>query len=130
MANEAVEKTILQTEGIDFLCADSVGIEKGTLLKLSGEKTVAAANAIGNVFMGVCSREKIAGDGRSHASVKNKGIYDMVAGCAITEGMLVKLSGNNTITTADLATDVISGMVIGKALETATNGEAIEVLLL
>jgi len=133
MANEATIKVRLD-DPIDFTCADGNGIEKGTLLKLSDPRTVEASTATGEVFAGIAAREKIANDGRTQIAVFRRGVFDLTlaTGSTCTAGELVILSGANLIASINdyaggVATAIASGYVVGKALETGSSGETIEV---
>ncbi len=130
MANEAVLKLKASTP-IDFIVADGTGIEKGTICQLTDPRTASASDGA-NVFAGVARREKIASDGRTRLSmiVGPGDIFDMKdAGDGITAGGLVSLSGANLIKQATEA-EVVTGAAFGKALETASAGETIEVMLI
>ena len=132
MANEATLK-LKRSEPIDMKCNETA-IEKGTLLKFSGDREIAASSST-DVFAGVARREKIAGDGRTQLSVFTGpgDVFDMRAGggTTISVGELVKLSGANLIEGDVVEADIIAGKVVGKALEAATVGTAstIEVML-
>jgi hypothetical protein len=128
MANEAV--LIYETEiPIPFTCADNAGIEKGTVLKLADPATVSACSADNDIFIGIAAEEKIANDGKTKIAVYTKGIFKMtVSSTGSTVGLHQVIKGANTI--GDYTTlDDEKGYVIGKALETGTNGETILVLV-
>ncbi len=130
MADEAILK-LKASEPIDFIVADGAGIEKGTICKLADPRTASASSGA-DIFAGVARREKIAEDGRTRLSmiVGPGDIFDMKdAGAGITAGGLVSLSGANLIKQATEA-EVVTGAAFGKALETATASEVIEVMLI
>lgn len=124
MANEAVlyRETHLPEQ---FTCADGAGIEKGTVLKLSDPNTVAASSADNDIFAGIAAEEKIASDGNTKIAVYTRGIFKMVvSSTGSTVGVNQVIKGANTI--GDYTTlDGEKGYVVGKALETGTNGETI-----
>lgn len=133
MANEAVIVEL----GVDggrptrFTCADGAGISKGTLLKLADNRT-ASASAARDVFAGIAAADKVASDGATTISAYTKGIFDLTCNATdgITAGDWVGISGANLIYSqqnADVTT--ISGGLLGKALEDASAGEVIQVML-
>ena len=133
MANEAVTIELHgrpEGEGVRFTCADSVGIEKGTLLYFVDPRTASGSHvaSTGNAFAGVAAAEKVASDGSVAITAYTKGIFDLTtsAGVGITAGQIVSLSGANLIKTATEA-EIAAGGAIGKALETATASEVIAV---
>ncbi len=129
MANEAVLIYELEPP-IPFTVADGVGIEKGTVCKMTDPMTAAAATADNDVFAGITSEEKIASDGKTKLGLYMRGIFKMVITAAntTTVGQQVVIKGANTIggyTTLDSET----GYKVGKALETGTAGESVLVLV-
>lgn len=128
MANEAVLKLRLD-HPINFTVADGTGIEKGTVMKLTDSKTASASSANGDIFAGIAAREKVANNGVTSLALFRRGIFDMVdSGAGTTAGMWVKIAGTNTIAVANEA-EVADGKGIGIALETASAGETIEILV-
>jgi len=128
MANEAVPVEG-DYEVHDFTVADGATIEQNTLCQLADPRTASASDGA-NVFAGIAMTEKKADDGSTELGLATTGIFDLTcnAGAGITAGALVSLSGANLIKTATEA-EVITGAAFGKALETATAGEVIEVKL-
>ena len=120
MANEATvinfPKSYMAT---DFTVADNTGIEKGTILKISGARTVAAAGADNDICAGIAAAEKVAGDGRTQLAVWRSGIFDCYFDSAVTVGQDVTISGANTLK-AYTTLDDEKGAVLGKALEAVT----------
>ena len=68
MANEHLLLT-QKTFPISMTCAVGTGIEKGSVLKLSDENTVAASTAANDLVAGVAYTEKIANDGMVQIAV-------------------------------------------------------------
>jgi len=130
MANEAVLVQQLEDRLLEVTIADTA-FEKGTVLKLSDPNTGAASSADGDIFLGILATEKVSGDGQTRVAVWRHGVFDMknVTGETITAGAPVKISGANLITIADDDTVENAGQVIGIALQSATSGEVIEVLV-
>src|SRR3990167_7920594 len=128
MANEAV--LIVELEApVSMTVSNTAAIEKGTVLKLSDPFTVAAATADNDIFAGIAAEEKIASDGKTKIGVYLSGIFKMtVSATGSTVGKNQVIKGANTI--GDYTTlDGELGYVIGKALETGTNGETILVFV-
>lgn len=142
MANEAVIVELMgQPSGVPirFTCADGVGIEKGTLLWFSDNRTISGAsvdcNLTGKAFAGIAATEKVASDGSTTIGVWTKGIFDLTSVAAAgTEGAIgaghyVVLSGSNLIARLKDNATILSGAVIGKALEDASASEVIQVAI-
>jgi len=127
MANEAILRVRLDNP-IDFTVADGAGINKGTVCQLTDPVTASASAADGNLFAGIAAREKVASDGRTRLACFRRGIFDMVTTGTITIGQLVTIGGAN-IVKAVAAGEAESGAVVGQALEAASGGEVIQVLV-
>jgi len=131
MANEAVKLQQGVKNSRRYQCAD-VAITKGTLLMLTDPNTASGSNiatgATPSVFAGIAAMDKVAGDGATDIAVDVDGVFDLTcnAGTGITAGALVVMSGANLIRAA-AAGDLLTGAVVGKALETATASEVIAV---
>lgn len=124
MANEAVLIVATQPP-IPFTVADGAGLEKGTLLKISDPRTVAAADGITNYIGGILAEEKIASDGLTQRGVYRGGIFKVTASGSIAVGDLCGFYENNQVySISALQTISTSGSrVAGIALETAADTE-------
>ena len=116
----------------DYTCADGTGIEKGTLVYYSGDKTVAITTGAKPIIAGITAREKVADDGRTQISVYKKGYFDMYASGAI--GLGQPLGGSETpnmVCAADtIGASAYSGsQVIGYADQAATGGTNTEQIM-
>lgn len=129
MGNEAILKLKLDIP-FDWIIADVRGVEKGTVMKMSGVGIAAASTGNGDIFAGIARREKKALDGRTRLSLFRRGIFDMVAASpdTINAGAWVTSSGVNLIRTATSA-EHISGKVIGIAREEITSGSTGEIMV-
>lgn len=131
MANEAVFLEINENcNAKQMTVAAGTSISKGTLLKLSGDNTVSASAADSDVYGGVAAADKDGTDSSTTLAVyvpnqQNK--FDMKCGAAVTLGNLVSLSDANMIKPATEA-EVVTGDVIGKAMEAGDVAEVIVVL--
>ena len=107
MVNEAVLRH-WQEDPMDFILNDATGVEKGTIMKLSGTSSrrvvATAATDLSQISCaGIARREKITDTGRTRLSVFRKGVFDMVtvatpgAEGPIQSGDPVSISGVNTI---------------------------------
>ena len=129
MANEAT-----QVEGPyeihDFTVSNTTGIEQGTLCKLADPRTASATAGTADVFAGVAATEKVASDGSVELGLWTTGIFVMTAvtGGSITAGAMVVTSGANLIRPA-VAGELLTGAVIGKAIEDIAAGSTGEVKL-
>lgn len=129
MADEAV---LVEGEGgvQDFTVNDSVTIEKFTLCKLADPRTASATSGTGDIFAGIAATEKNSTDNASELGLWTEGIFKLtnVAGPSITAGAMVVTSGANLIRTA-VAAELLTGAIIGKALETMASNTQGEVRL-
>lgn len=128
MANEAVCIEAPESHEIRrYTVADGTGIAKGTLLKLADPNTASATSADNDPFAGIALEEKTANDGITEISAAVGGIWDLKdSGAGITAGAIVNIGGANVII-ASAAADLLTGSVVGKALETAGAAEVIRV---
>ena len=122
MANEAV-KVEGPYEVHDFTVADGATISAMTLCTFSDPRTAVASSAVGTaaapiVWAGIAGTEKTASSGATNLGLITTGIHKLTAGQNVPAGSLVTLSGTNLIMPVLDADAVLSGAVIGKALET------------
>lgn len=122
----ALESTLVfeTSVPIPFTCADGVAIPKGSLLELSDPMTVAITNGDNDAIIGVAAEEKVANDGKTSISVYTSGIFKGYAGAAgVTAGQSI-ISDTGTGAANELVnSDVNSENIVGRALETATDGQ-------
>lgn len=131
MANEATLR-VRRSDPKNMTCADGTALPKGTLVQISGDRTVTATSADGEFFDGIVARDKIASDGRTTVPVFFDGVFDITtvaSPAAIAVGEKVKVSGANLVDLADDDTIANSNEVVGTAQEavTATAQETIRV---
>jgi hypothetical protein len=128
MANEAAIRDRF-SNAVDFTWyADAAGALKGTILKLSGARTVAPCGADNDIAIGILARDKIASDGRTQVAVYLDGIFDCLVQDTVALGDDLSISGANILKKCTTL-DGEKGYVLGKALETGTTGTVIQVLL-
>jgi len=125
MAN-ATAVLLYETEApINFQCAEAAAFEKGDAVTLTGATegmVVAVTSSNNDIFGGIVAEEKIANVGTT-VSVYRRGYFKVEAGTSgITIGLTATIEAKNEFTTG-AATDVENGIVFGRALETATNGQ-------
>ena len=131
MANEAVIIELpLGGRPRRYTVADAQQISGGTLLRLI-EPNTASGSSLATVqepFAGIATMEKVANDGSTEISAYTYGVFDLTctATGAVPCGAAVVMSGANLIRAA-VAAEIISGMIIGKALEEGTANEVIRV---
>lgn len=128
MANEAV---VVENPSIirDFTVADGATIEQFTICQLSSDPRTATASSGADVFAGIAMTEKKASDGQINLGLALNGVFDLTCTTAgVTLGAMVVLSGANLIRDA-VAGELLTGAIVGKALETGTGSEVIEVLV-
>lgn len=126
MANEA---TIIELfnggRPIRYTCADGATIEKGAIAVLTDPRTVITHAAAAATCVGIVAAEKVASDGAVTISVYTDGIFDITAAAAgaTTVGAMVSTSATANMTTAAIAADLLSGVVLGQVLEAQANDE-------
>lgn len=129
MANEAVLLAANNATAIDMSCPNEVGIEKGALLKLSGDNTV-ITSAGADIFIGIAAAEKVAADGSTRIGVYPRGCgadFDITcSSSAVTLGAVVALSGVNVIKDA-IEADFPNGKAFGQTYEAGSAAEVIRV---
>lgn len=122
----ALETTLVfaTTAPIPFTCADGTGIEKGALLVLSDPFTVATTSGDTDPIVGIAAEEKIANDGKTKIGVYTTGIFKGYAGLAgVTAGMAIITDTATGAANELVVADVNSEHIVGRALETAADGE-------
>ena len=111
--------------------AAGTSISKGDLLKLSADNTVAISAANSDIYGGVAAADKDGTDSSVTLGVHVPGAlnkFDMTCGGGgCTLGALVSLSGANVIKDATAA-EILTGDVIGKAMEAGNAAEVVVVL--
>jgi len=110
-----------------YTVADGAGIPIGTILKLTDPNTAIATSADNDPFAGIAWEEKTASDGITEITAALDGVWDIeTTNAAITAGAIVNVGAANQIITS-AAADLLTGSVVGKALETCAATEVIRV---
>lgn len=128
MAYEAVLIHELEP-AIPFTVADSGGIEKGALLKITDPMTAAASAANADVIAGIAASEKITNDGKVKLGVYRRGVFKMTATGAVVVGnpVMAGTTGANDDNLVIVAVGTLGSAsgarTIGTALETVAAGE-------
>jgi len=126
MANEAV-CIETPTRFARYTVADGTGIAIGTILKLTDPNTAIASSADNDPFAGIAWEEKTASDGITEIVAALDGVWDIKdGGAGVTVGGIVNINGANVVAQS-AAADLLTGSVVGKALETAAASEVIRV---
>jgi len=124
MANEAVIIELFNGgRPMQFTCADGTDIDKGTLLELTSPRTVIANTNDNAPLVGIAAADKVESDGATTISAYTDGVFDVLTdtGTDAVGSMMANTATENTIQGAD-ASDLLQGSVLGKVLETCTNG--------
>lgn len=122
----AKETTLVFQTGIPipFTCADGTKIEKGAILAGSDQMTVATTTGDTDVVFGIAAAEKIASDGNTTIPVHTEGIFKGYAGAAgVTAGAAIITDTGTGAANELVNADVNSENIVGRALETATDGQ-------
>ncbi len=133
MTDEAVIIELLGNQGdvIRYAVANGTGILKGTLMYLSGDRTVSASSADGQIFKGIAASEKVADDGQTSLGLYTNCIADLKdSGSGMSLGDRAKLNGANVIATADEAGAMAAQEDVGEVLEAASSSEVVAVRVL
>lgn len=126
MADEAVVIELLGNRGnpLRFTVPNGTAVSAGTLMVLVDPRTAIKstyqATAPDQRFAGIAAADKEANDGATTLALYTTGIFDITAttgGAAISAGDLVVLSGANLVVAAPDQTTILSGRVVGKAME-------------
>jgi hypothetical protein len=114
-----------------YTVASGVAIAKGTLLQLTDPRTASAHSAALQPIAGVAAMSKSATDLSTSISAWTNGIFEVTCSGAIPVGMGVSAGTAANIVAVAVNASAASGTIIcGHALETAEEGEAINVRLL
>ncbi len=134
MADEAVIVELLGNGGdvISFTVSDSVGIEKGAIMKMTDPRTMAQSDGAGDVVAGILVSEKVANDGNTKVGVYTNGIFDLKveAGGAGTLGKFLRTAATVNTVKDQTTLDHETGKAVGKALEDGSASEVIQVRVL
>jgi len=127
VADEAAIVELLgQPKGcpIRYTVANTGAIPKGSIMQISGDRTITKADTDGQFFAGIAVADKVTNDGSVTLGVWTKGIFDLrteVGSPAIVEGERVKISGANLIVLADDDSIANAQEVVGVALQPASS---------
>lgn len=122
MANGVATLLVELEPPVMMTCSDGGAIPKGTILALTDPMTVAASNADNDIFGGIAAEEKIASDGKTKISVYLRGIFKCESNGTTTVGKNQVIKALNELADSTAADNDL-GYTVGKALETATDGE-------
>ena len=134
MAREAVLRDTHVKTSRRFTCATGTAIPKGTFLKISADNTASASTGTGDVFVGFAHAD-VNNDSDTNFNTETNvtadkgGVYELTASGAITYGQKVKTAvpGNYVMAALDADVTASYAKIIGHALETASDGEVINV---
>lgn len=134
MAREAVLRDTNVKTSKRYTCATGTGIAKGTFLKCADPYLASASTGTGDFFVGFAHADVNTSTDSSFNTETNVtadkgGIYDLTASGAITVGQYVKTAapGNYVMACTDADMTASYARAIGVALETASDGEVINV---
>lgn len=141
MANEATVKLEATQDtkygARRYKVADGTAIAKGTLMVLSaesaGDNPTAIAHSASHEFpVGFALESKEANDGATSIAVQTTGIVDAVASGSVTFGHLVITSpdANQVLEMPSVISNGSLNALVGRCLETASDGEKVRVSLM
>jgi len=134
MAREAVLRDTKPLVSRRYTCATGTGIAKGTFLKFADPSTASASTGTGDVFAGFAHAD-VNKDTDTNFNTETSigadkgGVYELVASGAIAVGQKVKTAapGNYIMAATDAQVSSSYAIIIGHALEAASDGETINV---
>lgn len=134
MAREAILRDTKPLVSRRYTCATGTGIAKGTFLTFADPYTASASTGTGDIFAGFAHADvnmstDSAFNTETSITADKGGVYELTASGAITVGQKVKtaLPGNYVIAAGILDSESSYAIIIGHALETASDGEQINV---
>lgn len=134
MAREAILRDNKVLKSVRYTCATSTAIPKGTFLKGADPFTASASTGTADVFVGfahadVNNSTDTSFNTQTNVTADRGGIYELSASGAITIGDLVVTAAPGNYVMKATAAQVASTqrVVLGMALETASDGEKINV---
>ena len=125
MANEHVLLVESETP-FSMTCSNSVGIERGALLKMTDPNTVAISAADNDIIAGIAAEEKIANDGKTSISVYRGGKFKAIASGNITVGNALVSAAATGGANVVAAAAVNAENIVGISSETVSTGETFE----
>ena len=125
MVNEATKIELANSTGCprQYTCADAIGIAKGTLLVLAGDRTASSCIVlVGSTPLGIASMDKVASDLSTTITAFTNGIFNFTSSGTIVRGQKVKTTNvANIIQAAEEADGTASyARIIGVAFSTAS----------
>lgn len=135
MAREAVKVELygMNNAGCQrrFNCASGTTIPKGTILKMTDNRTAIASTGTGDIVAGIASMEKSDTDSSTTISVWTDGLFLLYASGSITAGdKVVTAAPGNYVKAVTNEAIASYGKVLGIAQENATAGNQVEVRVL
>lgn len=115
---------------VSYTVANGTQISKGSLMQLTDPRTMSKATAGTHTFAGIAAADKVALDGQVQLGAYRYGIFEMRCdeGAGVGVGCPVAVSGSNCFRLG-VAGDLVTGKIIGKALEAFSAGEEGSVLV-
>lgn len=126
MANEAILRQ-RKSNPSNFRILSTTAVEKGTICTMGDLLLCTVTSTRAAAVAGIAAREKIANDGRMSLALYTDGVFDMVASGSITVGAAVVTSAGGTNKVEAAA--VNDENILGRARETASDGETIQIEL-
>lgn len=110
---------------IPFTVANTTGIEKGAILKMTDPMTAALANGDIDIIAGIAASEKIASDGNTKLGVYRSGIFKVYISGNVTVGDAVTTGAGGGDSNDVITAGVNAENLLGTALETGVTNETI-----
>ena len=124
MANEAVIIELINGGvPISYTCLDANGIAKGTILEMSGDRTVIANTNANTALVGIAAAEKVALDGTTTIQAYTNGIFGILttAGAKVAGVLLAGSATENTLEAA-AGEDLLNCSYLGNLMENSAGG--------
>ncbi len=124
MAGVITKVEVYEDRTTRFTCASNAAIAKGTLLQLTDPRTVTAHSGTSQSIVGIAAQDKSATDYSTSISVWTAGIFKGYASGSITAGGIIEAGTQANVLRACTGYSPTSfAYIVGKALETAAEGE-------
>lgn len=124
--NEAILNTKVEDHW-DMTIDDSASALKGTMVALADPNKVSTTVSATTPIAGFLARDKVANDGRTQVPILKRGKVTAVCSGAVVLGLPVAPAGVDNM--IKYAGAVSGAQIIGYALETGADQEAIEIMV-
>ena len=110
---------------IPYTVVEATAVNKGSVMKLTDPMSAAITAGDTDICAGIAAKDKIASDGNTKLSIYTSGIFKGYAGAAgVTVGAAIITDTATGAANELVNADVNSENIVGRSLETATDGQS------